>query len=178
MSVFNTPLIWENSWHLRVSSNSPPEMTSDEQLKNLITYWWRVATQIWVKFLIGRSKFPSRYDQCEAIASSGQWHVICMEFLRSFLRRHFAGKPVVALWNFGCFLRLTVFRWRDCTVIKQLFAGKSMPKEIKSHSPLVHRTTQRLRMDYDTIRFLPGNWRERTCIIIWLQAAMKPAPEQ
>ena len=29
-----------------------------------------------------------------------------MEFLRSFLRRHFAGKPVVASRNVGCFLRL------------------------------------------------------------------------
>ena len=86
-----------------------------------------------------------------------------MEFLRSFLRRHFVRKPKVALQNVSCILRLTVFRWRDCTVIKLLFTGKSMPKEIKVHSPLVHRTTQRLRMDYDTMRFLTGNWRETAC---------------
>ena len=30
----------------------------------------------------------------------------CMEFLRSFLKRHLAGKPLVALPNVGCFLRL------------------------------------------------------------------------
>ena len=29
-----------------------------------------------------------------------------MEFLRSFLRRHLAGKPVVASPNVGCFLGL------------------------------------------------------------------------
>ena len=29
-----------------------------------------------------------------------------MEFQRSFLRRHFAGKPRVASRNFGCFLRV------------------------------------------------------------------------
>ena len=29
-----------------------------------------------------------------------------MEFLHSFLRRHLAGKPVVASQNVGCFLRL------------------------------------------------------------------------
>ena len=29
-----------------------------------------------------------------------------MEFLYSFLRRHFAGKPVMASRNVGCFLRL------------------------------------------------------------------------
>ena len=82
-----------------------------------------------------------------------------MEFLRSFLWRHFVGKPVVALQNVSCFLSLTVLRWGDYT--KKV--GKSMPKEIKAHSPLVHRTTQRLRMDYDTIRFLTGNWRETAC---------------
>ena len=35
-----------------------------------------------------------------------------MEFLRSFFRRHFAGKPVVASRNVGWFLRLAVLsRW-------------------------------------------------------------------
>ena len=34
-----------------------------------------------------------------------------MEFLRSFLRRHLAGKPVVATPNVGCFLRLE-HTWR------------------------------------------------------------------
>ena len=29
-----------------------------------------------------------------------------MEFLRSFLRRHFAGKPVVRLRNVACFLKI------------------------------------------------------------------------
>ena len=31
-----------------------------------------------------------------------------MEFLRSFLRRHFTGKPVLVSRNVGCFLRV---RW-------------------------------------------------------------------
>ena len=50
-----------------------------------------------------------------------------------------------------------------------------MSKEIKSHSPLVHRTTQRLRMDYDTIRFVTGIKEKQH--VLWLQAAMKPVPE-
>ena len=33
-------------------------------------------------------------------------HIISVEFLRSFLRRHFAGKPVVVSQSVGCFLRL------------------------------------------------------------------------
>ena len=34
-----------------------------------------------------------------------------MELLHSFFRRHFAGKPVVASWNVGCFLRLLNVTW-------------------------------------------------------------------
>ena len=47
------------------------------------------------------------FSQSEALPRSGEWH-ISMEFLRSFIRRHFAGKPVVASWNVGCFLRLHI----------------------------------------------------------------------
>ena len=60
-----------------------------------------------VALLIGWIKFPTRHDQSEAQPKSGKWRVISMEFLRSFLRRHLAGKPVVASPNVGCFLRLT-----------------------------------------------------------------------
>ena len=41
-----------------------------------------------------------------------------MEFLRSSLRRHFAGKPVVTSRNFGCFLMLGVAVTRCCIVPK------------------------------------------------------------
>ena len=43
-------------------------------------------------FLLGESKFPSRHDQSEAQLRYGQWQVISLEFLQSFLRRHFAGQ--------------------------------------------------------------------------------------
>ena len=36
------------------------------------------------------------FNQSEAFPSSWKWHVISMEFLRSFLRCHFAGKLEVA----------------------------------------------------------------------------------
>ena len=39
-------------------------------------------------------------------------HFNLMEFLRSFLRRHLAGKPVIASPNVGCFLRLVTFMKR------------------------------------------------------------------
>ena len=59
--------------------------------------------QIWVVLLTGWSKF-------QAIRSTTQIYVVSVHqygILRSFLRRHFAGKPVVAWRNVGCFLRLT-----------------------------------------------------------------------
>ena len=43
-----------------------------------------------------------------------------MEFLRSFLRRHFAGKLVVASRNVGCFLRLYInLNQPDCGYLKE-----------------------------------------------------------
>ena len=46
------------------------------------------------------------FNQSEALP----WvvHVISMEFRRSFLRRHFAGKPILASRNVGCFLKLAI----------------------------------------------------------------------
>ena len=40
-------------------------------------------------------------NQLESLRRSGQWHVTSMEFLRPFLRRHFAGKPLVASRKLG-----------------------------------------------------------------------------
>ena len=55
-----------------------------------IPYRWRVTTHIWVVFLIGLSKFlPHTTNQKEL-----------------FLGRYFAGKPLTASRNVGCFLRL------------------------------------------------------------------------
>ena len=44
-----------------------------------------------------------------------------MEFLRSFLRLHFAGKPLVASRNVGCFLRLL----RKIVEIQKFWGGKA-----------------------------------------------------
>ena len=48
------------------------------------------------------------YTDDVSLPRSSYWHVISIEFLRPFLRGHFAGKPVVASLNVGCFLRLTL----------------------------------------------------------------------
>ena len=44
------------------------------------------------------------FIQSQELARSGYWYVISMEFLRTFLRRHFVGKQVVASKNCGRFL--------------------------------------------------------------------------
>ena len=46
------------------------------------------------------------FNQSEALTSSGWWRVISLEFLHSFLRRHFARKPVVVLRNVDCIIKL------------------------------------------------------------------------
>ena len=48
------------------------------------------------------------FNQSEAPSRSGEWHVISMEFLQSFLSLHFKVKPVMALRNVGCFLKLEI----------------------------------------------------------------------
>ena len=61
---------------------------------------------IWVVLLIGW-KFG-----CPIRSTSQIWVVThqSREFLRSFLRFHFVGKPVAALWNVACFL-FSQARW-------------------------------------------------------------------
>ena len=48
-------------------------------------------------------------NQSEALSNFKQWHVISMEFLRSFVGHHFARKPPTAPRNVGCFLKLRLF---------------------------------------------------------------------
>ena len=56
--------------------------------------------------LIGRTAWKFAPANQKQLPSQGSDEVIRMEFLRSFLRRHFAGKQVVVPPNVGCFLRL------------------------------------------------------------------------
>ena len=84
-------------------------LSSERRAQKFHTDEASLSTKIWVVLLIGWSEFPSWHDQSEALTyllRSVKWRVISMEFLRSFLRRHFAGKPFVASRKVGCFLRL------------------------------------------------------------------------
>ena len=96
-------LAWENSQHLAtLPLVFPPNDVWETSAE--IPYWWRVTSL--------KSNFPrGKHHYQSALTRSGKWGVISKEFLRSFLRRHFAGKPVVTSRNIGCFLRLveTIF---------------------------------------------------------------------
>ena len=50
----------------------------------------------------------TRHYQDQGAASDWSYHVISVEFLRSFLIRHFAAKLMVALRNVGCFSVCTI----------------------------------------------------------------------
>ena len=56
------------------------------------------------------------FNQSEALPGSGWWCIVSVEFLLSFLRHHFVGKPMVESWIVGCFLRpLSVENRRLCS---------------------------------------------------------------
>ena len=133
-------LVWENSRHLAtLPLVSPPNDVWETGAE--IPYWWRVISQIWVVLLIGWIKFPKRHDQLEALPRSGQWHVISMEFLRSFLRRHLVGKPVLSSPNVGCVLRL---RASVLSLSAPKLSSKTPLFQVKSHqNPNTHCTQTR-----------------------------------
>ena len=80
--------------------------------------------------LIGR-KFC--FSQSEALPRSGLWRVISLEFLHSFLRRHFARKQLVASRNVDCFIKLELgwvieqdFPWNFPVNFRWVFAFFSL----------------------------------------------------
>ena len=85
-----------------------------------IPYWWRVITQIWVEPLIGwkfSSTSQKRYPDM----------LVVIRHMRSFLRRQFAGKPVVASQHVGCFLRLKL-------KLHMIFVKKKQKTKTKTNS--------------------------------------------
>ena len=89
LGITGKTLAWENSRHL--AKPTTPGFSTKWHLRNE-----RRNSQILVVPLIGRAAWEICFNQSEALFRSGKWHVISMEFLRSFLRRYFAGKPTVS----------------------------------------------------------------------------------
>ena len=73
---------------------------SNINLVNACFYWLFHTTQIWVVLLlIGHTVRKICFNQSEALPRSELWHIINMEFLGSFLRHHFVGKPVSGFFS-------------------------------------------------------------------------------
>ena len=115
---------WENSRHFATPPLvSPREMTSEKRLQKCFT------TQIWVVILIGRGAKEICFSQSEALPRS----VISVEFLRSFVRRHFAGNPMVKWRKWRLFvqtravhaiylLSLKIFYWQFFAWLRNNFS--------------------------------------------------------
>ena len=71
-----------------------------------ISYWWRVTTQIWVVLRLVKNFLHPIRSTCH------QYGIPALVSQTSDVRRHFAGKPVVAS-HVSCFLRLTSARWYE-----------------------------------------------------------------
>ena len=67
-------------------------------------------------------QIPKRDDRPEVLLRSGEWKVISMEFRRSFLRRHIAGKLVTELWRreISTISQATIFHPRIKPVLQQI----------------------------------------------------------
>ena len=88
----------------RPFATSPLVSSRNDVWGTSIQYWWRYylgSASHWLK-QISHAARPIR-------STIQIWHVTSMEFLRSYLRRHFAGKPVVPSRNVGWLLRLCMF---------------------------------------------------------------------
>ena len=96
---------WENRRHFATPTLVSRETTSEKWAQKFHTDDVSLPRVSLLRsgWLIGRT---ASTNQKHLIPSPGWWYVISMKFLRSLLRRHFAGKPVAASRNVGCFLRL------------------------------------------------------------------------
>ena len=89
----NNSLAWENSRRVALPP-FPREMTFRERAQENL-YWSLVTSQIWcLSLVVPQPRFRL-------------WHVISMEFLRPFLRRHIAGEIGGRVVKYRGFLRLT-----------------------------------------------------------------------
>ena len=92
-------LAWENR---RCRHWFPYKMTSEKRAQKFPTDNASLLRSGWCPWLVGSLPHPIRSIIQIWVLTPLQ----CMEFLRSFLRHHFTGKPVKEWRNVVCFLRL------------------------------------------------------------------------
>ena len=87
--IWNNNLAWKNSQYL---ATPPLVLRNNVWGTNADDLWWRITTQcFWL--VVPRGKFVLTNQRHYPHLGSDTW--FCTEFLRSFLRRHFEGEPVV-----------------------------------------------------------------------------------
>ena len=91
---------WENSWHFAMPMLVSPQNDA-WKMGAEIPYWRLITTQIWEELLIGWKFASSNQKHYPDLGSD---IVISMEFLCSFLRLNFTGKPLKVSQNVGYFL--------------------------------------------------------------------------
>ena len=102
---------WGNSSHFA----TPPLVSRERRVMNKRRNYILMMFHSPVVPLIGtRVTKEICFNPSEALARSGWWRFISIDFLRSFPRHHFAGKPVVLLRNVSCFLRLVLLLPNNC----------------------------------------------------------------
>ena len=119
---------WNRMYSAKNHSCNKPNLITPTRLDSFNYFWVGTIQIVNICFLIkcqllllllllwlllnGLSTFSASKRHLPDLALvTFEWRVISMELLRSFLRRHFGGWPVVASRNVGCFLRLTI-HWR------------------------------------------------------------------
>ena len=123
-------ILWCNHWFLckMVSEKQAEKVhTNDASLPGSL------AAQIWVVLRVSW-----KFCLLQPIRSSTQIWVVTrhrMEFMRSFLRHHFTGKPVVVSQNVGWFLRLSINKLN--VVILILLHGSHRPWKVLENWKIV-----------------------------------------
>ena len=108
------------------------EKQADKVHTNDASLMRSLGTQIWVVLRVGW-----KFCLLQPIRSSTQIWVVthhCMEFLRSFLRHHFTGKPAMVSHNVGWFLRLSIYK---LNVIILLLHGSHRPWRVLENWKIV-----------------------------------------
>ena len=88
-----------------VENSSGTMWTDDGESSDEISHWLHNTTCIWVVLLFGHAAREICFTSAnyKHYPDLGSDTLSVWNFLRSFLRRHFAGKPVVASRNVGWF---------------------------------------------------------------------------
>ena len=137
---------WENGQHFETLTLFSPQ-NDVWATTSKIPYRWRLKTQ-WIRLvlLIHLVTREICFNQSEAQPRSWLW----TSSVWNFLRRHFAGKPVVASRNVGFFLRIpfyTFAAWANAQTHINSSLISSPPVE---HLDVGHPVTRAARIDAPT----------------------------